>query len=430
MEKKEIKLTKSINFNFENFNKKGELTKSVFNENDYTEFVKRFGENVPIYTHNGQFHADDAFSVALVFLVYVMKNEYYDVQIKYLLEPNLKLRLNRVKECTKEMYDSGIVLDLLNGHFDHHMANDEDKHFFTDEHGEKDITASFGTLWDVVGSMFNIDDMPEGIINVNVKEKVYNDFIHLIDRADLYGPKKVNSPISKAISNMNSYDEYDFDFVKSDDFSSMTDDEKQNLRFLEAVCFAYKILKDEIRKAQHLMLSLKNVGSNKNIMISANKNGVTYLLIKEVEKGEKEPFVPLEALDYISIPWHKRTVDDSGEVLYEKVIRKIDLLVNMNPSLRDGTYRAIAADSNKVPFDPKCHEHAGVKFYHPQNFMITFETKEDLRNFVNEISYRYGPTACTKFIGGRFVEHNEITLKDGDDVESLYPSIIDSTQKK
>jgi uncharacterized UPF0160 family protein len=401
MEKKEIKLTKSINFDFENFNKKGELTKSVFNENDYTEFVKRFGENVPIYTHNGQFHADDAFSVALVFLVYVMKNEYYDVQIKHLLEPNLKLRLNRVKECTKEMYDSGIVLDLLNGHFDHHMANDEDKHYFTDEHGEKDITASFGALWDVVGSMFNIDDMPEGIVNFNVKEKVYHDFVHLIDRADLYGPKKVNSPISKAISNMNSYDEYDFDFVKSDDFSSMTDDEKQNLRFLEAVCFAYKILKGEIRKAQHLMLSLKNVGSNKNIMISANKNGVTYLLIKEVEKGEKEPFVPLEALDYITIPWRERAADGLG---FKEVVRKIDLLVNMNPSLRDGTYRAIAADSNKVPFDPKCHEHAGVKFYHPQNFMITFETKEDLRNFIDNVSYRY-----------------ETIVKNGNDVESLYP---------
>jgi uncharacterized UPF0160 family protein len=369
-----------ITFNFAAAAKN--FTKSTFLKDD--DFEKKFYRliaNADIITHAGPFHADDVFSTALIFLIRDL-NMMYAKELdsdcyKYVKVDPIRVfhGVHRISEDLDETsYDTMLCLDVRNGHFDHHHVNTDDRAWYQ-EGGHP--MATIGALWDCVGHMFNIDTHGKNLVGFNVKKKVYKDFLEKIDLADLYGPKTVESPVSKIISNVNAYDVCDFDFVSIDDYPFDSPAEKQNVRFAEAVCLAYKLLRAEIIRAQNFMRSIVGVSENEYVELKTSNLGVNYLLINKVPEGVKEPTVPMEVLDYINV---------NG--------KPVDLLVNLNPSIRDGSFRAVAANSAKVPFDKESCSNIenvkGLKFYHPQNFMATFDSAENLETFIRGLYYITG----------------------------------------
>lgn len=326
--------------------------------------------NFPIITHSGQFHADEVFSIALIMLARMsMVNSFSEehVQFKPAMLPNLEITrrgeplLN--DEEGKMLYQNNLILDIKNGHFDHHDPNhpqycginpfkraDDTSSHASDIHN----MATFGRLWKPIGPLFNIELNDPKIVSFNVYDKVYWDLIDPIDRCDVYGPSAAYSPYSLLISSMNGCSEMEIDFMKS----FIEDD---NVAFYEAIMMAYKILRLHVLKAQRFMESFNKLSTDE-IEIKDNGNGVKYLYVKPVETGKKEPFIPLDAVQYIC---------DGA----------IKMLVNANPAERDGAFRCVAVNSSKSPFDPAIKGMNGVKFYHPQNFMVTFNSFEDQEAF-------------------------------------------------
>jgi uncharacterized UPF0160 family protein len=359
----------SLVFNF-SVKENGSFTKSDFeNKSDYKAMMKNFFTSYlyNIVTHSGVFHADDVFAVALTLLVrecYI--STYFDKHGKITWD-KIYSSVHRFQQIDDEsVYNTALCLDLLNGHFDHHMKNDDRAWFGDQETGH--YIASVGALWDSVGHMFNIELNNPNMIDFNVKEKIYKDFLEIIDLADLFGPKAYSSPISKMISNINSYTELDFDFVNIEAVQFETAEEKQMARFVEAVCLAYKILKSEIARTQKFIESFNEISENEYVELIENEKGLNYLLIKQVPEGIKEPQIPLESLSYIL---------NKG--------KRVDALVNMNPNIRDGSFRIVASDSSRCKFEQNCCQAKGVHFFHPQQFMITFMNCNDLKNFVEKL---------------------------------------------
>lgn len=359
----------SLVFNF-SVRADGSFTKSDFASNsDYKAMMENFFTSYlyDIITHSGVFHADDVFAVALTILVRECYISTYLGKNSKVSWDKIYSSIHRFQQIDDEsVYNTALCLDLLNGHFDHHMKNDDRDWFGDQETGHH--MASVGSLWNNVGHMFNIELKDPNVINFNVQEKVYKDFLEIIDLADLFGPKAFNSPISKMISNINSYTEFDFDFINIDAVPFETAEQKQMARFVEAVYWAYKILKSEIARTQKFIESFNEISENEYVELVENEKGLNYLLIKQVPEGIKEPQIPLESLSYIL---------NKG--------KRVDALVNLNPNIRDGSFRIIASDSSRCKFDSKCSEVKGVHFFHPQQFMITFNESEDLKNFVDKL---------------------------------------------
>ena len=323
----------------------------------------------PIVTHNGMFHADDVFTVALIWLSRIcFKNKYFEtanpVKLKWTEVLNGLTRISSIEEIH---YKTCLVVDVKNGHYDHHHVSDGDKTWWGDDAGMHPM-ASFGCLWNAIGGAFNIDLDDPTIVNFNVDKLLYKEFIELIDLRDLKGPE-IESPISQVISNVNSYSEYDFDFVKPENFDKLDEQAKSDYKFVEAVMMAYKILRNEIIRCQNHMRSYNSITSNDAIELGSNENGVNYLKIKEVENKKDEPFIALDVIKNVNI---------NG--------KPIDILINENPSIRDNSFRCVCVDTTKRSFESNaCKTVEGVKFYHPQNFMVTFETKDYLNNFVKNL---------------------------------------------
>ena len=342
-------------------------------------------DNYPIITHSGQFHADEVFSIALVMLARMSVANYLSkehIQFKPTMLPNLQI-IRRGEpllndEEGKLLYQTSLILDIKNGHFDHHDINrqqfcginpfkrvDDTSSHASDIHN----MATFGRLWKAIAPVFNIELIDPNIVSFNVYEKVYWDLIDPIDRCDLNGQSAAYSPYSQLISSMNGCSEMEIDFMKL--FIEYDD-----AAFYEAIMMAYKILRLHVLKAQRFMETFNRLCTDQ-IDVKANKNGDKYLYIKPVESGKKEPFIPIDALQYVF----------NGS---------IKMLVNANPSERDGAFRCVATNSAKNPFDPSIEDVTGVKFYHPQNFMVTFNTFEDQEAFVKSTVIHNNTISITK----------------------------------
>ena len=347
-------------------------------ENDFTptEFDVDFDYNflhymlttdMRIITHSGQFHADEIFSIALILIARcAIKNESRDPDkairptmqtVRYSVE-----RTSTVSTEDVDLYRYNLILDLKNGHFDHHH-DDQNKRWYSDaprfnyapNHPKRDMNAlaTFGALWSKIGHIF---DVP-GVIGRNVYDDLYNSFIRDIDQLDNCGPKVAKSPISKMISNMNGWDSYEFSRVYYPD--PMSD---LPYNFIEAVLFAVRILHAEIAQWQNIYNGVALITKECE---QTTINGSKYVIVPKAKDGEPELKIPL----------------NSAEVIGAAV------LVNMNPNPRDGAFRMVMVDSTKVCLDQQVFDNKdkipGMVFIHPARFIATFDTVEHLQEFMN-----------------------------------------------
>ena len=200
-------------------------------------------KNYIIYTHCGVMHADEVFSIAtILLLVNTIINNCKLGNAEFISTEQIKNFIKRVKSIdeVKDPMDKCIVLDLLDGHYDHHHKNQDERKDYPDsilinktEWTKPIKMATFGALWSDIGDIFNLENVEEP--NLNVKEIFLARFILPMDQQDNYGPYYCTSPISKVISNMNSYS----DFEKSEEYDNFCE---LDFKFIEAVKIAYTIL--------------------------------------------------------------------------------------------------------------------------------------------------------------------------------------------
>ena len=327
-----------------------------------------------IITHNGRFHADEVFSIALIL---VLRSSWMNLKCKEsnIIDKVVKLSVNDIinkvirvpngleptSQTDMSVYESCLVLDIKNGHFDHHHSDPNKIPTF----GEYKL-ATIGSLWRAIGHSFDV-----GESEYNVFDRMWENFILPISLQDQYGPNKYKSPISEIISNINGYSPYEFDFIVYNAFcdsDGKLNVDIQDLRFYEAVMMAFKIIRMQIINEQNFVKSLNSIYNTKGICLTS-EGPVPMCVVHTGEGIEKEPKLKLEALKYVK-------VDGKTPVL----------LINEWPSDRDGTFRIICVDSEKVHLDPELLNNPapGQKFVHNGLFMITFETLESLYEFINK----------------------------------------------
>ncbi len=339
----------------------------------------------PIYTHCGRFHADEVFSTALILLV---RNSIANdgackainfKPLNYINSEQIKTSVKRVKSIADvvDPLNECVVLDLLDGHYDHHHKNQDERKDYPDifddtqkEEWSKPVKmATFGALWSDIGYIFNLIGVEAP--NKNVYELILMRFILPMDQQDNYGPTYYESPISKVISNMNSYSDFE-------NFENETSEEL-DFRFIEAVKMAYTILRNEIMAMQRMVQSVKDIKENKYISLRhfGYKNGysIAGVEIAKVGDGETVPVVMIDAVNETVIERDK----------YERDVHPL-FIINHNPDQRDGAYRIVLG--RYVKLDPKkTLETCGdlIKFIHPNGgFLISFETEEKMEKFLKE----------------------------------------------
>ena len=340
-----------------------------------------------IVTHSGQFHADEIMCVALILLIRdtlrfketggdmihsdLYRWNYERIRDTVIRRPN-GLDPNNNEDV--ELYLNAIVLDIENGHFDHHHKNMDESPKTESVSGcflpIFDRVASIGALWQYLGHIFDIErdeSVSKDIPNMNVYDRMWDNFFLSISNLDVYGPNKFSSPVSQLISNINGYTDYDFDFVIPESLNPDPD----YMKFIEAVLLAYKLLRGQLIKEQNFISSLYGMGSNPYIKMNAGD--IPNVSIEPVPEGVKEPKVNIESLKYILI-------DGADKPL---------VLINKNPSDRDGSFRMICVDSEYAHFDKKLLDNPapGQVFLHPALFMITFDSLENLNDFMSHLSF-------------------------------------------
>ena len=132
------------------------------------------------YTHCGGMHADEVFATATILLLRntINNNKTGVGSAEFITAYQIKNFIKRVKSIdeVKDPMDKSVVLDLLDGHYDHHHKNQDDRKDYPEsilidklEWRRKPIKmATFGALWSDVGDIFNIEDVEAP--NLNVKE--------------------------------------------------------------------------------------------------------------------------------------------------------------------------------------------------------------------------------------------------------------------
>lgn len=365
------------------------LIKKVSKSKINTDSINDFGmiHNLmygKIVTHSGQFHADEVMCVALIFLIrdtikfkqtggdmvhsdlyrwcYYEKIKDTIIRRPQGLDPNDPKDVKLYKEC--------LVIDIENGHFDHHHKKQSEAPRIEKGDSEFDRVASIGALWQYLGHIFDIErdeSVSKDIPDINVYDRMWENFFLPISLLDVYGPNKFTSPVSQIISNINGYTDFDFDFVITESMNPDPDYKK----FIEAVMMGYKILRGQLIKEQNFISSLYGMGSNPYIKMNAGD--VPNVTIDQVPEGVKEPKVNIESLKYILI-------DGADKPL---------VLINKNPSDRDGSYRMICVDSEYAHFDKTLLDKPapGQLFLHPALFMITFDTIDNLSDFLGQLTF-------------------------------------------
>ncbi len=336
-----------------------------------------------IITHSGQFHADEIMCVALILLIRdtikfkqtggdMIHSDLYRWNYEKIRDTVIRRPqgLNPDDPKDVKLYRDCLVIDIENGHFDHHHKNQAEAPRIEKGDSETDRVASIGVLWQYLGHLFDIErdeTVSKDVPDINVYDRMWENFFLPISLLDVYGPNKFTSPVSQIISNINGYTEFDFDFVIPE---SMNPD-PEYMKFIEAVLLAYKILRGQLIKEQNFIIALYGMGSNPYIKM--NSGDVPNVTIDQVPEGTKEPKVNIESLKYILI-------DGADKPL---------VLINKNPSDRDGSFRMICVDSEYAHFDKKLLDKPakGQIFLHPALFMITFDSLENIDDFMSHLSF-------------------------------------------
>ena len=337
-----------------------------------------------IYTHCGGLHADETFSTAFLILLRNTIENSVSNSAKFITGKQVKSSVKRIKSITEvsEPMDTCVVIDLMNGHYDHHHENPDERKDYPDSilinkaGWKKPIKmATFGALWSDFGHVFDLEGVKAP--NLNVWEIFLARFILPMDQQDNYGPYYCSSPISKVISNFNAYS----DFEKGEEYANF---EELDFKFVEAVKMAYTILRNELLSVQRLVQSVIDIKECSKVSfrnfgyISGGgiENFYTWPLtgieIEKVPEGEKVPLIQMDAVN---------------ETVYEKDGNKFHplFLINRNPDQRDGMIRIILGRYVKI--DPKtAREWCGdlIHYIHSNDgFLISFETEEKLERFLS-----------------------------------------------
>lgn len=393
-----------IKFNFKSL--KGDIYNEIKHDSrlkdiNWSEFFDN--ENFYIVTHNGQFHADDVFCVALVYILYVLSDRdtktkcklpLHEFMDKYLIrESSLNVAIEKHGYILSENTNT-IVFDITGGHYDHHCVKQdiprmsfEDnkikiadfKHLYKGEEFIKDYSmdfynlCSFGQLWQHIGKGFNYEftNLPEQseeykelyhkLFDMSVFSKVFKEYVLPISLVDLNGPKNWNSPISRIISNCNRDREEFF-----------------GGGFGKAVSMAVSMLFGEINNIQNQCETLDDVYGK------LIHSGTEWAYVSEFTYGK-------DKLSYIVIPdGYDMNINLSTlEYIY---VRNSDgkitnplFIFNQNPSTRDGSYRIVFG--SRMVLNKQCIDNIGVKykFCHDAGFMITFETIKDAQDFIESM---------------------------------------------
>ena len=344
------------------------------------KIAKVIGWDTTICTHAGRFHADDAFSVALTILVRELFHEQ-----KYTMDELTKIvyrtsRVEQIINMDKEAlgliasrdWENCLYLDLFGGDFDHHFSNPDDLIVVSKDDEKVTVTlATFGTMWykTPIGAAFNnsfkvrretIDKA--GILPVH--ETVFWENIGLIDNRDNFGPS-IESPISDIIAHMN-LNETDDNILKVPSEEPLEGIEatrhQQFENFLNAVLVAKNILQGWIIQEQNVFNTLENLEKSK-VHFEVNEEGLKFLVVEEGEKA----FINTE--------------------IVKTIYPDVKVLINENPDSRDGSFRAVAIDSDswKFPAELINSPAEGQKFIHGQRFLMSFETLEHLRTFMKTL---------------------------------------------
>lgn len=433
-----------IKFNFESL--KGNIYNEIEHDSrlkdiDWSEFFKK---NFVLITHNGQFHADDVFCVALVYILYVISNhdttplDMNSFIDKHLIrESSLDVAIEKHDWILSEDVNV-VVFDIVGGHYDHHCAKTQipnmTKKDLDDTHinfdylrkyclNNIDLTGfasafdlcSFGQLWQHIGRGFNhtFTNLPEPpkdyndlshmillnhkLTDISVFSKVFKEYALPISLVDLNGPKNWNNPISRIISNCNREPSF---FTGG---------------FNEAISMAVSMLYGEINNVQNQCETLDDVYGKLN-------HSKPQLSDSEFDRkvrggGSKLPYRSYHAEQLPSTKNGKFEQKDQacgayvseflhGEKSYIVIPNGCDMNINLNtleyiyvrnsdgkitnplfifnqnPSTRDGAYRIVCG--SKIVLDKDYIDAVGIKykFCHEAGFMITFETIEDAQKFI------------------------------------------------
>lgn len=136
--------------------------------------ISKVKTNNTVQTHNGVFHADDVFCMAL---------------LKYVLKTDITVKRSRAVSENKNVF----VFDMGGGEFDHHQS-DEFR-----ENGETGIFASFGKLWCTVGRTI-------GGLREEVWKEIDNSFVRAIDLTDNTGQM---NPVNYFINSLRTIEGFD-----------------------------------------------------------------------------------------------------------------------------------------------------------------------------------------------------------------------------
>lgn len=395
-----------IKFDFQSL--KGNIYKGIEHDSrlrdvDWSEFFNNI--NFYIVIHNGQFHADDVFCAALVYILYKLsdrdaenKLDVYGFIDKYLIrESSLDVAIKKHSYILSK--DTNIVVfDVAGGHYDHHCPKTQIPNMTRKDLDESNINlnyvrkycscdmdltgfasvfdlCSFGQLWQHIGRGFNhkFVNLPEQmkdhndlqrmillrnkLTDISVFSKVFKEYALPISLVDLNGPKNWNNSMSRIIANCN----HDTELFAGG--------------FGEAVSLAVSVLFGEINNVQSQCEVLDDVYSK--LTHSEIKSGAH---VSEFLHGKESYIVipdgcdtniNLNTLEYIYVR------NSDGRITNPLFI------FNQNPAARDGAYRIVFGP--KMVLNKQYIDKIGIKykFCHESGFMITFETIKDAQDFIN-----------------------------------------------
>lgn len=380
---------------------------------DWSEFFNN--AHFYIVIHNGQFHADEVFCVALIYILYKLsdrdaenKLDIYEFIDKYLIrEPSLDIAIKKHGYILAKDTNT-VVFDITGGHYDHHCPKTQIPNMTRKDLDESSINlnyvckycssdnnltgfasvfdlCSFGQLWQHIGRGFNhkFANLPEQsedykelyckLTDMSVFGKVFKEYALPISLVDLNGPKNWNNPISRIIANCN------------------RDTELFAGGFGEAVSLAVSVLFGEINNIQSQCEALDDVYGR------LVHSGTEWVYVSEFLHGEQSYIVipdgcdmniNLNTLEYIYVR------NSDGRITNPLFI------FNQNPAARDGAYRLVFG--SKMVLNKQYIDKIGIKykFCHESGFMITFETIKDAQDFINcmELDASIGTIGMFKII--------------------------------
>ena len=288
------------------------------------------------YTHNGLFHADDVFTAAL---------------LKLMLPDIVFIRCERDELPEGDITNDHIVFDIGGGRFDHHD-------------GAEEVLHRNGTSYASFGKVISVFITPLlNSIHQNAGNRFLDGFAEMVDKWDTDpGDKRATVvPLLQAIEQLNPtwYETYGLTF---EDITN-----EFNTAFDVAV-----------------QAAIPHVISRLLVVLSPRPDNILKKLPNECKTKHyiilKNGFVPLGgyASTHTSLKW--------AIVPSKRIAGHYDLIAVNNPEKSENGANAPKrrAHLTDIQYVSLCGGIYGCVFVHPDKFMATFSSYENVMRFVNE----------------------------------------------